>query len=189
MLQRGSCNGTEIPPQAQGRGARGRRVPDRRGLSPNDNTDLPTEATCMEANLLTDEHFIKIQLYISRLQITSATAKGLKTRHKFVTLPKPIFNKTFNCPCDRYIFVCEIEKTSTLQIALGYSFLLYDELDTLSGFLTNTQIANLDILVLFTRNRTKSKTEIGNKILCEGILVYIRLVKCLHYIFLLEHSP
>lgn len=160
MLQRGSCNGTEIPPAAMRRGARGRFVPDRRGLSPNDNTDLPTEATCMEANLLTDEHFIKIQLSISRLQNPTATAKGLKTRLKFVTLlPSQLFSKTFNCPRDRYIFVCEMEKTSTLQIAFGYSFLLYDEFDTLSSILTNTQIANLGVLVLFTRNRTKSKKE------------------------------
>lgn len=133
-----------------GCGARGRHVPDRRSLSPNDNTVLPTEATCMEANLLMDEHFIKIWLYISRLHILTTTAKGPKLDSNLLLYPSQFLTKTFNWPRDRYIFVCEMEKTSTLQIAFGYSFLLYDELDTLSSILTNTKIANLDILILFT---------------------------------------
>lgn len=110
MLQRGSCNGTEIPPAALGCGARGRRVPDRRGLSPNDNVDLPTEATCMEANPLMDEHFITKQLKITRLHVLTATAKGLKARHKIVALRESIFSKTFNCPRGRYIPVREMGK-------------------------------------------------------------------------------
>lgn len=158
MLQRGSCNGTEIPPAALGNGARGRRVPDRRGLSPNDNVDLPTEATCMKANPLMDEHFITKQLKIARLQIPTATASGLKAAHKLLLYASQFLTKLLNVHAAGIFLYMKQEKTSTLQIAFGYSFLLYDELDTLSGILTNAQIANLDILVLFTRNKTKSKT-------------------------------